>query len=1631
MKKLSRLGVTAVFVFAAILSLEAQTARQRQLIDTGWRFQLGDPADVLTNPAETNVAYYPEISDLPKLETGQVSGTGSETYMETLRVNPVATHLGENVSFVQTNFDDSAWRLLNLPHDWVVELPFNSSADGGHGYKPVGNSSFGINNVGWYRRTFTLPAGDAGQTLWLEFDGVYRNCLVWLNGHILGRNVSGYSSFYFDISKYANPGGTNVLVVRVDASRFEGWFYEGAGIYRHVWLVNTSPLHVAHWGTYVTSAVTGSNATVTVQTQVNNDNTNSPATCDLNSTILDPDGNAVATTTANSLTIAAGTNLVVTQTLQVTNARLWSLSSPNLYQLVSTVMQSGTTNDTYETPFGIRTIQFDPNLGLFLNGQSVKIQGTCNHQDSAGVGTALPDRLQYYRVERLKEMGCNVYRTAHGPPSPELLDACDQLGMLVLDENRRIGTNAEPLSELQRLILRDRNHPSVFCWSMANEEVYLERDNTTGASIMQAMVNLVHQLDPSRKCTAAMDSFSSGTADGFSTAVDVQGFNYMNHGNEDSFHSSNPTMPCFGTEEASTVFTRGIYANTSTYVSAYDVNLVNSITATAEAWWQYYTARPWVSGACDWTGFDYRGEPTPFGWPNISSEFGALDTCGFPKDVYYYYQANWTGKNVLHIFPHWNWAGKEGQAINIWCFSDCDAVELFLNGASQGMKPVGIQSHLEWNVPYTAGTLTAIGYRNGRAAITNTIVTTGAPAGILLQPDRSTILADGRDVSVVNVAVVDAQGNIVPTASNTINFTLTGGAIIGVGNGDPASLAADKPTSPTSAVRSVFNGWAQVIVQSTNQAGTITLTAGATGLPSTNVTITAALSLPPPSAPVDLQAAAGNGQIWLNWDNVPGATGYNVKRSTTSGGSYTTVAGAASSSFFTDTGLTNGTTYYYVVSAVNKNGEGTNSVESSATPLPLPVPTSPTSPKAVPLSSTQISLSWSASAAAASYLVKRSTTNGGPYTVIGTATNSTFVDAGLTSTTTYYYVVSATNSAGVSADSAQASATTVVGGQATMVDVGASAPTRGPLDIAQLLNTSQQDDTFNYYTDNGVTHNEWSGQTFTTGTNATGYVLNTLAWKSAGNGKSFPTIQLYDLYIYSLSADGVTATLVASYQGNGGGTENDWFQWRGLNVLLAPNTKYGYAFGRDASGTGWEHIGDQGGNPYTGGGLCQIPASGGAVTYGASGTSDATFSLGFVAASAPGLVTNIAPAPVNIGYVGQTLTYSAAFIGTLPISYQWMVDHGSGPTPISAASNPSAVSNTLVLSNLQLTNAGIYSLTASNSVGGPVSSSSSTLTVLADPAPPAPGTYGALVLSNHPVAFWLLNETNDPSTGILPAYDLSGNKVFGLYATNSQNGFNGVQGPRAPAYAGFPTNNTALGTVPYTSTNSFVAASAGSLMASNLTYAMWIKPSGPVQNWTGLLMDRAYQGTGFGFGGATDGTGMSELAYTWNNNTTWSYNSHLFPSAHQWCFVAMVIQPTQATIYLITTNGVQTATNAIAHDSEAVGGAWRIGDDADGSIGGNVGIRTFPGAIADVSVFLSALSGSQLTAIYQAGVTPPQPPAVTLSIVPVANNSVTLTWPQGTLLEATNVTGPWITNTATSPCTVGTTNVRMFFRAVQ
>jgi fibronectin type 3 domain-containing protein len=589
------------------------------------------------------------------------------------------------------------------------------------------------------------------------------------------------------------------------------------------------------------------------------------------------------------------------------------------------------------------------------------------------------------------------------------------LGVLVLCENRRFGTNAEPLGQLSRMIRRDRNHPAIFAWSLCNEEVNWQ-GSAGGATLIQVMQDLTHSLDPWRKCTAAVNfSWNSG----FATVIDVQGLNYEKYGNLDTFHRDAPALPAMGTENGSTTTSRGKYYMDvpNGYIPGYDI-VYQSISGafaanwaqTAEKWSSRYPTRPWIGGGFVWTGFDYRGEPIPFGWPCVSSAYAVMDTCGFFKDTAHYYEANWTVKPKLHLFPHWNWA--PGTNVNVWVFGNCDSVELFTNSVSLGRKLLNTQNHLEWNVPWTSGTLKAVGYSHLMPIITNMWTTSWTPTAIALRPDRSTILADGRDVSVITVAALDAQGNVVPTASNTVSFSVSGGTIIGVGDGDPASHESDKGTQ-----RSLFNGLAQVIVQSTNVPGSITLTASSSGLPTTNVTIIETTSAQPPTAPMGVVAIPGNARITVGWDIVPGAVSYNLSRSTQSGGPYTVVAGniGAVNLGFTDASVTNGTTYYYVVTA-NGNGTSTNSAQVSATPVPMVSDLTAVSTNGA------IQLNWSGSTGV-NYNIKRSSTCGGPYTNIAASISGTnYIDWMVSAAQTNYYIVTITNAGGESIPSNEAGA---------------------------------------------------------------------------------------------------------------------------------------------------------------------------------------------------------------------------------------------------------------------------------------------------------------------------------------------------------------------------------------------------------------------------------------------------------------------------------------------------------------------------------------------------------------------------------------------------------------------------------
>jgi beta-galactosidase len=822
-------GAILVALNLNLFAAETDSPREHLSLDANWKFYLGDD--------------WPNALRLDKAAAS--GGPASE------------------------KFNDTAWRSLDLPHDWAIELPFDKNSDTSHGYKPVG-PGFPKNSVGWYRRTFDLPAQDSGKRIWLTFDGVFRDATVWVNGWLVTHHEGGYYPFRADITDITHFGGKNIVTVKVDASKFEGWFYEGAGIYRHVWLDKTAPVAIAPDGVFVytkfNNDIPEGPAVIHIETTLKNYQTNSADDVAITQEIFGPEGKKIAQgisrpkfdsgklgrigASPDSLDAGDEENIKTLFVLQpglialpgksihkidpsqsalpkfdpgllpiisMTSGdlELWSPENPKLYKLVTTISVDGKMVDRKETAFGIRTLAFDAEKGFLLNGQRYEIQGTCNHQDMAGVGAALPDALQYFRIAKLKEFGCNALRTSHNPPTSELLDACDRLGMLVLDENRIVGSDTANLQKLEDQIRRDRNHPSVFAWSLGNEE-WDSQGTDQGAAAIHTMQNLAHSLDPTRECTAAVNGSYGNT--GYITVIDVKGFNY-NLGSIDPYRAAHTNATFVGTETASTVTTRGIYANDTTngYVAAYDYitknksgGLVNPVTwgETAEQWWTFYDARPWLSGGFAWTGFDYRGEPTPYNWPCINSHFGIMDMCGFPKDNFYYYQSWWTTNIVLHLLPHWNWPGKEGQEVRVDALSNCGEVELFLNGESLGKQTMRKNSHLTWQVKYAPGTLSAKGYNDGQLVAETKIETTGEPASVQLTPDRATISADGEDVSVVTVSVTDAQGRVVPVAGNKINFALEGaGKILGVGNGDPSCHEPDTFIAQPPVKDIPVNGW--------------------------------------------------------------------------------------------------------------------------------------------------------------------------------------------------------------------------------------------------------------------------------------------------------------------------------------------------------------------------------------------------------------------------------------------------------------------------------------------------------------------------------------------------------------------------------------------------------------------------------------------------------------------------------------------------------------------------------------------------------------------------------------------------------------------------------------------------------
>src|SRR5450631_2017348 len=754
-------------------SAQSSAERERLLLDFGWRFHLGN------------------ANDLSKDFNFGSDSAGN--FQKTGNFIPCGT----------TAFDDGDWKSVDLPHDWAIELPFTNDRElANKGFYPLGRN-YPATSIGWYRRVFDIPASDANSRITLEFDGSYRESMVVFNGFYVGRHSGGYDPFSFDVTPFANPGGRNILLVRVDATSSDGWFYEGAGIYRHVWLVKTSPVHVKQWGTFVRSQIQADEATLSIRTEVKNDDKTAQSTRVV-SKILDPSGKEIGNAATAFLSIPGVGEQTYKQSLVVKRPLLWSLEERNLYKLVTEVRAGGDIVDRCETPIGIRDVKFDAEKGFFLNGKSVKLKGTCNHQDHIAVGAAVPDAVQYYRIRKLQEMGCNSLRTSHNPPTSELLDACDELGMLVFDETRMMSSNPEGLSQFGNLVCRDRNRPSVFMWSMGNEEG--QANTPKGLGILTAMKAVATEYDGTRPVSIAP---TGAIGAGGLVVCDVMGYNYMDPQAE-AYHKAHPENPVIGTETVSAVGTRGIYITDAKkgYVSSYDPYTTTG-RASAEGWWSFCNSRAWVSGGFVWTGFDYRGEPSPDGWPNISSQYGIIDTCGFPKDAFYYYQSWWTSNQVLHLFPHWNWPGMEGKQIAVWAYSNLDRVELFLNGKSLGAKDVKKDSHVAWVVKYAPGSMEARGWKDGKQVMSAKRETTGPAAKLAVSANRHEISADGEDVAVFAVEVHDAQGRVVPVTENEVTFRVSGaGKLIGTGNGDPTNQASDKGRS-----RKAFSGMCLGVVQ--------------------------------------------------------------------------------------------------------------------------------------------------------------------------------------------------------------------------------------------------------------------------------------------------------------------------------------------------------------------------------------------------------------------------------------------------------------------------------------------------------------------------------------------------------------------------------------------------------------------------------------------------------------------------------------------------------------------------------------------------------------------------------------------------------------------------------------------------
>lgn len=814
-----------------VTALQAASAREKILINNDWTFHLGDAGD--------------KMKDF-------THGTEYFTYLAKVRSND------HNEGPVNPKFDDSDWQHISLPHDWCVDLPYSGEASHSHGYKCLG-AKYPANSVGWYRKHLNIPASDKGRRILVEFEGIFRDAEVFCNGIYMGREHSGYASRTYDITEYVLWGEDNLIVVRADASTEEGWFYEGAGIYRNVYLHKTAPIAIKPYGVAVRNiTLEGQSAWGVLSTE-----TAYESIADYSEEVivaqllLDADGKVAAEASdIEAIPLAPYAEDRVAATINVPNPHLWTLDDPYLYTLRTLVYKDYVASenllDTYDVRVGIRTVAFDPDGGFLLNGKRVQLKGVDLHLDHAGVGVAVPDELWRYRIERIKSFGCNAIRSSHNPATPAMLDLCDEMGVVVIDENRLMGVNEEHLELVRRMVERDINHPSVILWSVGNEEWSIEWEDR-GPQIARRMSGYIHTLDQSRPTT-----YGSSGGRNLVLGVDVYGYNYVIQNPIEEYHIKYPDHAAVGTEETTGAGTRGKYQTVPEKGWMLSINrtgVAKDENNASDAGWplnseglvenviergqRYYSSRPWLGGQFYWTGFDYRGEPNPMVWPATGSQFGILDYCGFYKDEAYYLKSCWIDEPVLYLSPHWNSPVPEGETISIWAYSNCDEVQLTVNGRNLGRKKMPREGHLTWDAVYKPGKVVAKGYRSGRLVATCQYVTTGAPFAVSVTPHKAVMASDGQDIIVCDITVLDAKGKEVPNADIPLTLNLEGPAqILGWGNGDPGFKAIERPIEPGPFDISSFSGKAQVILRSIEgSAGTIVLNISGEGLQKSTLTI--------------------------------------------------------------------------------------------------------------------------------------------------------------------------------------------------------------------------------------------------------------------------------------------------------------------------------------------------------------------------------------------------------------------------------------------------------------------------------------------------------------------------------------------------------------------------------------------------------------------------------------------------------------------------------------------------------------------------------------------------------------------------------------------------------------------------